>query len=136
MAAGPLDGIYQVGSGEHWLTVHQTGNHVIVGQFFKSTGSHSVTLANGQRYNTNAAGRWYLLAGDLVPNSTSLTITGESNLGACTSTYRIDFGAPQLWMQWTGPITTPEGSVQSIDCASDYQTDTANGTWYKLTKIF
>jgi hypothetical protein len=136
MAAGPLDGIYQVGTGENWLTIHQTGNHVIVGQFFKTGGTHRVNMANGQQYTANTVGRWYLLAGDLAPNSTSVTITGESNLGACQSTYRIDFGGSQLWMQWLAQTTTPAGSLQGIDCQGDFATDTANGSWYKVTKIF
>ena len=136
LAAGPLDGIYQVGTGEEWLSIHQTGNHLIVGRFFKTTGTNTVHMANGQDYTTSTGARWYLLSGDLAPDATSLNITGDSNLGACTSTYRLDFGASQIWMEWVAESTTPAGIEKGIDCPSDYRAATVNGTYRKVTKIY
>ena len=136
-AAGPLDGIYQVGSGGEWLSVHQTGNHLTVGRFFDDLGSDVWILANGQKFTTTNVGRWYLMAGDLAsPASTSFTITGESNVGACKVTYRIDLGN-QIWMEWIAIAQTAAGTQQGIDCQGIYATATNNGvnTWVRLTKI-
>jgi hypothetical protein len=136
MAAGPLDGIYQIEDFESWLSVHQSGSHVIVGEFFKISGTFSQALRNGQTYSTDVGSRWNLLSGDLVSGSNSLTIVGETQLGACFTNYRIDFGAPQLWMELVSMTTTPAGAAKGIDCPGEYAARTTKGTWYKIYKIF
>lgn len=136
MAAGPLDGIYQVGTGEEWFSVHQEGNHVIVGRFFNGAGNFSVPLANGQLYTANKGGRWYLMAGDLAPGSTLLTFTGESSLGACLSTYRIDFGVTPMVVEWVSDITSNAGQSQGIDCPAAYQASTVSGRFRSVKKIY
>jgi len=138
-AAGPLDGIYQYYDWEEWLTIHQTGNHVVVGKFWKSTNTSTWNLRNGQKYSGSYPGYWTLMSGDLAAsNSTSVIIQGESQGGGCISTYRIDFGAPQIWMEWVAESQTPGGTQQGIDCVGNYLLSTNNGTttYWKLFKIF
>jgi hypothetical protein len=135
MAAGPLDGIYQFGDAEDWLSMHQNGNHVVVGSFFNVAGPSYVTIL-GKQFQGNKAGIWELLGGDLAANGTSLTVSGESRYGACQATYFIDFSAPQIWVQWVSLTTTPAGAAQGIDCEGRYAAATVNGNWYKIKKIY
>jgi hypothetical protein len=136
MAAGPLDGIYQFGEYEDWWSIHQSGNHVVVGRFFNSNGGFSTTFNDGRTYKADKAGIWYLLGGDVDANGTSVTVSGESRAGACLVTYRFEFGAPQLWVQWASQTTTPAGKSQGIDCEADHTAGTVNGTWWKIRKIY
>ena len=126
MAAGPVDGIYQFGQAEDWLSMHQSGNHVIVGRFFKVKGTFNVTIM-GKQFMGGGGGVWDLLGGDFAANGTTLRVSGESKHGACLTTFLIDFSAPQVWLQWVSDTTTPAGAAQGIDYEGAYVASTPNG---------
>jgi hypothetical protein len=134
LAAGPWDGIYQTGPTDY-LSIHQNGNTVIVGQFstFSSLGLN-VDIGDGQRFFPQRADVWNLLSGEL--NGSSATLTGEVSYGACLANYTITFQPGAAFIARNYFSNTQAGAAQGIDCAALFQLLRSYGYGIDAVKVF
>lgn len=134
LAAGPWDGIYQTGPMDY-LSVHQNGNTVIVGQFstYPPLGS-TVNIGDGQRFFPPRADVWDLLSGEL--NGASAALTGEVSYGACHANYTISFRPGAAFVARKSFSNTEAGTAQGVDCAALFQVLRSYGAGVDAVKVF
>ena len=134
LAAGPWDGIYQTGPMDY-LSVHQNGNTVIVGQFSTVPPLGSiVNIGDGQRFFPPRADVWDLLSGEL--KGTSATLTGEVSYGACHANYSISFRTGGAFIARNFFSNTEAGTAQGVDCDALFRVLRSYGAGIDAVKVF
>ena len=134
LAAGPWDGIYQTGPMDY-LSVHQNGSRLIVGQFTTLTPfGTGANIGDGQRFFPQRADVWDLLSGEL--NGASATLTGEVSFGACHANYTISFHTGGAFIARNSFSNTEAGTAQGIDCPTLFRVLRSYGYGVDAVKVF
>ncbi|MBC7703395.1 MAG: hypothetical protein H7274_05560 [Rhodoferax sp.] len=116
-AAGPYDGIYNVPNTAEFLSVHQNGNHVIIGGFSTVPASGVVFyLGDGQVFPPDRADNWELFSGDI--SGSTVVVTGEMAFGACEADKRLVFTGSAVVVTQLFIRTTPIGYRYGVSCPS------------------
>lgn len=115
LAAGPYDGIYNVPGTKEYLSVHQNGSWMIVGNFSTIPASNIVYyLGDGQQTMPTRMDKWDLFSGTISGNS--VTLVGEIAYGACSSQTGAVFNSSGVTVTQQYISTTALGIAQGVNC--------------------
>jgi hypothetical protein len=134
-AAGPYDGIYQVGSTFYFLIQNPAG---FLAVSFDSIPSSGVTyyLGDGQSFNPTRADMGDLYVGAFVYGTTAILV-GETAYGACIFEYSVVFDSAGATATREDAASTSLGQSRGIDCWRFYRyMNGVTGRTFRMTKVF